>query len=103
MYRATSIFIMRPLSLAAEIQLCVLQSATQGSGVGAYYMSREIRHSMGVICRAMEAFQEGMCQYDDGIRACREYLDRTQVGDRFSTDFGNKRRALRAAADQSFE
>ncbi|PKY07087.1 hypothetical protein P168DRAFT_315611 [Aspergillus campestris IBT 28561] len=103
MYRATSMFIMRPLSLAAEIQLCVLQSAAQGSGVGIYYMNREIRHSMEVICRAMEAFQEGMSQYDDIIRACREYLDRTQFGDRFSTDFGNKRRSLRAAADECFE
>ena len=93
MYRATSVFIMRPLALAAEIQLCVVQNAAQGSGVGIYYMNREIRHSMEVLCRAMETFQEGMSQYDDGIRSCREYLDRTQFGDRFCTDFGNKRKS----------
>lgn len=90
MYRAMSVFIMRPLALAAEIQLSVVQSAAQGSGVGIYYMNREIRHSMDVLCRTMEAFQEGMSQYDAGIRECREYLDRTQFGNRFSTEFGNK-------------
>ncbi|PLN82768.1 hypothetical protein BDW42DRAFT_184610 [Aspergillus taichungensis] len=102
-YCATSLFLMRPLSLAAEIQLCVLRSATQGSGVGVYYMNREIRHSMEVICRAMEAFQEGMGQYDDGIRACREYLDRTHFGERFSANFEDNGRSLRTAADGSFE
>ncbi|KAJ5705156.1 hypothetical protein N7536_000845 [Penicillium majusculum] len=91
MYRAMSVIIMRPLALAAEFQLSVVRNSAQGSGMGMYYMNREIRHSMEVICGAMEAFQEGMCQYDAGIRECREYLDRTQFGNRFSTEFGNKR------------
>lgn len=91
MYLAMSVIIMRPLALAAEVQLCVVQNAAQGSGVGIYYMNREIRHSMEVICRAMEAFQDGLSQYDAGIRECREYLDRTQFGNRFSTEFGSKR------------
>lgn len=91
MYRAMSVIIMRPLALAAEFQLSVVRNSAQGSGMGMYYMNREIRHSMEVICGAMDAFQEGMCQYDVGIRECREYLDRTQFGNRFSTEFGNKR------------
>ncbi|CRL18492.1 Fungal transcriptional regulatory protein, N-terminal [Penicillium camemberti] len=91
MYRAMSVIIMRPLALAAEFQLSVVRNSAQGNGMGMYYMNREIRHSMEVICGAMEAFQEGMCQYDAGIRECREYLDRTQFGNRFSTEFGNKR------------
>ncbi|CAI7646199.1 unnamed protein product [Penicillium discolor] len=91
MYRAMSVIIMRPLALAAEFQLSVVRNSAQGSGMGMYYMNREIRHSMEVICGAMEAFQEGMCQYDAGIRECREYLERTQFGNRFSTEFGNKR------------
>lgn len=91
MYRAMSVIIMRPLALAAEFQQSVVRNSAQGSGMGMYYMNREIRHSMEVICGAMEAFQEGMCQYDAGIRECREYLDRTQFGNRFSAEFGNKR------------
>ncbi|KAJ9483592.1 hypothetical protein VN97_g9799 [Penicillium thymicola] len=91
MYRAMSVIIMRPLALAAQFQLSVVRNSTQGSGMGMYYMNREIRHSMEVICGAMEAFQEGMCQYDAGIQECREYLDRSQFGNRFSTEFGNKR------------
>ncbi|GES60230.1 fungal transcriptional regulatory protein, N-terminal [Aspergillus terreus] len=80
MYRAMSVFIMRPLALAADVQLCGVQNAAQGSGVGIYYMNREIRHSMEVTCRAMEAFQDGLGQYDARIWECREYLDRTQFG-----------------------
>lgn len=92
MYRAMSVIIMRPLALAAEFQLSVVRNAAQGSGMGMYYMQREIQHSMEMICGAMEAFQEGMCQYDASIRECREYLEHTQFGNRFSTEFGNKRR-----------
>jgi hypothetical protein len=86
-YRAMSVIIMRPLALAAKFQLSVVRNSAQGSGMGMYYMNREIRHSMEVICSAMEAFQEGMCQYDAGIWECREHMERTQFGNRFSTDF----------------
>ena len=55
MYRAMSVIIMRPLALAAEFQLSVVRNSAQGSGMGMYYMNREIRHSMEVICGAMEA------------------------------------------------
>jgi hypothetical protein len=83
-----SLFIMRPLALAAEIQLCVLRNGIQGIGLNTYYTNREIRHSLEAICCAMKAFKDSTGQHELCIQECQEFLESTQFGKQFNAEFG---------------
>lgn len=79
---------MRPLALAAQIQISLLKNGSQAYGMEVYYTHREIRHSLEVICRAMEAFQSSIGQHDSLIREARTHLERTEFENRFSAGLG---------------
>jgi hypothetical protein len=93
-YKEMSLFIMRPLALAADIQLCVLRNGIQGIGLNIYHTNREIRHSLETICSAMDAFKDSTGQYEPCIKECQAFLESTQFGKRFNTEFGAQRPSL---------
>lgn len=82
-----SLFIMRPLALAAEIQLCVLKNRVQGVGLNINYTNREIRHSLKTICNAMDAFKDSIGEYELCIKECQAFLESTQNSGWFSREF----------------
>lgn len=77
-----SVFIMPPLALAADVQLCVLKTGVQGIGLDMYY---KICRSMEVICRAMDAFKDLTGEHDACIQHCKAFLESIQNGRWVST------------------
>ncbi|EFQ99791.1 hypothetical protein MGYG_02803 [Nannizzia gypsea CBS 118893] len=87
-YKEMSLFIMPPLSLAASIQLRVLESWKRGTGLNTYNTNREIRLSLKTIFNAMNTFKGSTTHYEPQITKCREFLDSIQFGERFNSELG---------------
>lgn len=79
-YKEMTMFIMRPLALAADIQLEVLKARAQDIGPNMVFTSREIRQNLQTTCNAMKACKPAMGEYDSKIQDCVEFLDRTRLG-----------------------
>jgi hypothetical protein len=72
-----SLFIMRPLALAAEIQLDVLQNP-QDVSYNAFSSTREIRQNLELLCNVMVVCKPATGEYDPKIQACAAFLEKTK-------------------------
>jgi hypothetical protein len=75
-----TMFIMRPLVLAADIQLEVLKARAQDIGPNMVFTNREIRQNLQTTCNAMKACKPATGEYDSKIQDCVDFLDRTRLG-----------------------
>uniref|UniRef100_A0A093VX27 Uncharacterized protein n=2 Tax=Talaromyces marneffei TaxID=37727 RepID=A0A093VX27_TALMA len=72
-----SLFIMRPLALAAEIQLDALQNP-QDMCYNAFSSTREIRQNLELLCNIMVVCKPATGEYDPRIQACVAFLEKTK-------------------------
>ncbi|KAL2819697.1 hypothetical protein BJX63DRAFT_381476 [Aspergillus granulosus] len=72
-----SLFIMRPLALAAEVQLDVLQNP-QDMSYNAFSSTREIRQNLELLCNVMVVCKPATGEYDPKIQACTAFLEKTK-------------------------
>ncbi|KAJ5164770.1 uncharacterized protein N7500_006600 [Penicillium coprophilum] len=76
-YKEMSLFIMRPLALAAEFQLEVLQNP-QDMSYNAFSSTREIRQNLELLCNVMVVCKPATGEYDRRIQACTAFLEKTR-------------------------
>ncbi|KAI0456732.1 hypothetical protein F5B21DRAFT_123371 [Xylaria acuta] len=82
-YRGVDIFIMPPLSKAAQVLRHVLGGGIKES----HLVSREIRHSLGTICSVMETFKDSVGRFEACISTSKALLENTTLRTRFGADF----------------
>lgn len=68
---------MRPLVLASEIQLDVLQNP-QDISYNAFSSTREIRQNLELLCNVMLVCKPSTGEYDNKIQACIAFLENTK-------------------------
>jgi hypothetical protein len=83
-YKEMSLFIMRPLALAAEIQLDVLQDS-QDTSYNAFSSTREIRQNLELLCNVMAVCKPATGEYDPKIEVCTGFLEKTKFGRVFNS------------------
>jgi hypothetical protein len=75
---------MRPLALAAEVQLDILQSP-RDIGYNVFSSTREIRQNLELLCDIMTVCKPATGEYNDKIQACVSFLDKTKFESVFSS------------------
>ncbi|GFF46564.1 hypothetical protein IFM46972_08073 [Aspergillus udagawae] len=83
-YKEMTFFIMRPLALAAEVQLDILQSP-RDIGYNVFSSTREIRRNLELLCNIMTVCKPATGEYNDKIQACVSFLDKTKFESAFSS------------------
>ena len=80
---------MRPLALAAEVQLDILKNPRDIPS-NVFSTTREIRQNLQTICSIMSMCKPVVGEYNLKIQACMSFLDKTKLERVFSTGFSGK-------------